>query len=117
MRDFNFVNFSSSYLFVTQVVHPCRHVHSELQQLLGGECGRSAMLLGEGRIGLQHSTLPQEVEKVTIGSIFDGDIQVAWKRQRVLIRVIYLMGMNRAKAAANNHFISYSICASTTRTS
>lgn len=66
----------SSYLFVAQVVHPCRHVYGELQQLLGGEGGGSAVLLGEGGIGLQHSALPQEVEKVTVGSVLDGDVQV-----------------------------------------
>lgn len=41
-----------TYLFVTEVVHPCRYVHGELQQLLGGERGGGAVLLGEGGIRL-----------------------------------------------------------------
>lgn len=71
----------SSYLLVTQVVHPCSHVHSELQQLLGGEGGRGAVLFCKGRIGLQNSTLPQEIKEVTIGGIFNGYVQVTWKGQ------------------------------------
>lgn len=70
-----------SYLLVAQVVHPCSHVHSELQQLLGGEGGRRAVLFSEGGIGLQNSTLPQEIKEVTIGSVLNGDVQVTWKRQ------------------------------------
>lgn len=68
------------YLFVTEVVHPCRYVHGELQQLLGGERGGGAVLLGEGGVRLQHSTLPQEVQKVTVRSVFNGYVQVACKR-------------------------------------
>lgn len=62
-------------------MHPCCHVYSELQQLLGGEGGGSAVLFGEGGIGLQHSALPQEVEKVTVGSVLNGNVQVTWRRQ------------------------------------
>lgn len=48
----------SSYLFVTEVVHPSCHIHSKLQQLLGGEGGGSAMFLGKSRVGLQDTALP-----------------------------------------------------------
>lgn len=37
------------------------------------------MLLGEGRVRLQHSALPQEVQKISVGSVFDGYVQVACK--------------------------------------
>lgn len=60
-------------------MHPCCHVGSELQQLLGGEGGSGAVLLGKDGIGLQHPTFPQEVEKVTVGRVFNGYVQVAWK--------------------------------------
>lgn len=40
------------------------------------------MLFCKGRVSLQHSTLPQEVKKVTIGSVFNGYVQVTWRRQR-----------------------------------
>lgn len=69
-----------AHLFVTEVVHPCRYVHGKLQQLLGGECRRGAVLLGEGGVRLQHSALPQEVQKVTVWSVFNGYVQVACKR-------------------------------------
>lgn len=73
---------SSSYLFVTKIMHPRRHVNSELQQLLRGQSGSGAVLLGKGRIGLQHPTLPQEVEKVSVRSVFNGYVQVTWMTQR-----------------------------------
>lgn len=59
-------------------MHPCCNIHSKLQQLLGGEGGGSAVLLCKGGISLQHSTLPEEVEEVTIRSVLDGYVQVAW---------------------------------------
>lgn len=69
----------STYLFVTQVVHPCGYVHGDLEQLLGGEGGGGAVLLGECRVRLQHSALPQEVQEVPVWSVFDGYVQVACK--------------------------------------
>lgn len=63
-------------------MHPCGYVHGELEQLLGGEGGGSAMLLGECRVRLQHSALPQEVQKVTVRSVLDGYVQVACKTHR-----------------------------------
>lgn len=73
---------SSSYLFVTEVMHPIRNIHSKLQQLLGGEGGSSTVLFGKGRVRLQHPTLPQEVKEVTIGGVFYGYVQITWSRQR-----------------------------------
>lgn len=67
----------TAHLLVTQVVHPCGHIHGELEQLLGGEGGGSAVLLGERRVRLKDSALPQEVQKVSVRSVFDGDVQVA----------------------------------------
>ncbi|TNN44197.1 hypothetical protein EYF80_045614 [Liparis tanakae] len=60
-------------------MHPGCNVDGELQQLLGREGGGSAMLLGEGRIGLQHSALPQKVQEVSVGGVFDGYVQVTWR--------------------------------------
>lgn len=79
---------SSSYLFVTKIMHPCRHVNSELQQLLRSQSGSGAVLLGKGGIGLQHPTLPQEVEKVSVRSIFNGYVQVTCTthRRRMWVR-------------------------------
>lgn len=70
-------------------MHPRRHINSELQQLLRGQSGSGAVLLGKGRIGLQHPTLPQEVEKVSVRSIFNGYVQVTWTTQRRRMRVQY----------------------------
>lgn len=61
-------------------MHPRGYVHGELEQLLGGEGGGGAVLLGEGRVGLQHSALPQEVQKVSVRGVFDCYVQVAYKR-------------------------------------
>ena len=36
------------------------------------------MLLGKGRVCLQDSAFAEEVEEVSIGSILNGDVQVAW---------------------------------------
>lgn len=74
--------FPALYLFVTEVMHSRCHIHRELKQLLRGEGRGSAMLFCKGRVSLQHTTLPQEVKKVTIGSIFNGYVQVAWRGQR-----------------------------------
>lgn len=73
-----------AHLFVTQVVHARGYVHSKLEQLLGGERGGRAVLLGERRVCLQHSALPQEVQKVSVWSVFNGDVQVACKTRRLL---------------------------------
>lgn len=74
-----------TYLFVTQVVHPRGHVHGELEQLLGGEGGGSAVLLGKCGVRLQHSALPQEVQQVAVRGVFDGYVQVACKTQALAI--------------------------------
>ena len=65
------------YLLVTQVVHAGCHIDGELQQLLGGECGCGAVLLGEGRVRLQHPALPQEVQQVPVRGVLYGNVQVA----------------------------------------
>lgn len=36
------------------------------------------MLLGKGWVCLQDSAFAEEVEEVSIGSILNGDVQVAW---------------------------------------
>lgn len=77
-------------------MHPCCHINSELQQLLRGQRGSRAMLLGKGRIGLQHPTLPQEVEKVSVWSIFDGYVQITWMTERKRKWLKYTDKSNRA---------------------
>lgn len=67
----------SFHLLVTKVMHPGCHIHGKLQQLLGGEGGSSAVFFGKGRVGLQHSTFPQEVQQVSVWSIFYSYVQVA----------------------------------------
>lgn len=82
MSDLNLPAVSSSYLFVTEIMHSGCHVDTKLQQLLRGQRGSGAVLLGKGRIRLQHPTLPQEVEKVSVRSIFDGYVQVTWTTEK-----------------------------------
>lgn len=64
------------YLLLTQVLHPLGHIRSKLEELLGGEGGGSAVLLGKGRVCLQDSAFAEEVEEISVGSILNGDVQV-----------------------------------------
>lgn len=64
-------------LFLAQVVHAPGHICSEVEQLLGGQRGGGAVGDGEGRVGLQHAALAQEVQEVAVGGILDGQVQVA----------------------------------------
>lgn len=48
-----------------------------MEELLGGQCGGGAVGDGECRVGLQHSALAQEVQEVSMGGVFDGQVQVA----------------------------------------
>lgn len=41
------------------------------------------MLLGKGWVCLQDPAFAEEVEKVSIGSILNGDVQVAWGQKEV----------------------------------
>lgn len=51
------------------------------------------MLLGKGRVCLQDSAFAEEVEEVSIWSILNGDVQVAWGRQEE----VGLLGFSPAK--------------------
>lgn len=64
-------------LFLAQIVHPPGYVCSKLQELLGRQRGSSAIGDGKRRVGLQHAALTQEVQEVSVGSVLDGQVQVA----------------------------------------
>ena len=62
---------------MAQVVHTPGHICCEMEKLLGGERGGSAVGDGKRGVRLEHSALSQEVQEVAMGRILNGQVQVA----------------------------------------
>lgn len=68
-----------THLLLTQVLHAIGCITGKAQQLSGAEGGGRSMLSGKCWVSLQYPALPQKVQQVPIGGIFDCNIQVTWE--------------------------------------